>query len=128
MKTTSGTLNHLSYLADLYVDLIFHVDLFFDSTQIKLRPANGRPSERWLFTRARSYEHDEQWELLQRIGRFLGQVRVWGFFAVWSPYRDMLTNLYSVILFSSIVYNKFADEPAYSVTVFFQIDKEISCL
>ena len=27
MKTTSGTLNHLSYLAEMYVDLIFHVDL-----------------------------------------------------------------------------------------------------
>ena len=76
MQTPSGTLNHLSYLAEMYVDLIFHVDLFFDSIQIKLRPANGRPSERWLFTRARSYEHDEQWELLQRIGRFLGEIRV----------------------------------------------------
>ena len=88
MKTTSGTLNHLSYLADLYVDLIFHVDLFFDSTQIKLRPANGRTTQRWVFTRVgkdNGYEHDEQWELLQRIGRFLGQFGYWGFFAGWSP-------------------------------------------
>ena len=89
MKTTSGTLNHLSYLADLYVDLIFHVDLFFDSIQIKLRPANGRPTQRWVFItqfgKDDGYEHDEQWELLQRIGRFLGKIGVWGFFAGWSP-------------------------------------------
>ena len=77
MKTPSGTLNHRSYLAEMYADLIFHVDLFFDSIQIQLRPANGRPLQRWLFTRVgNGYEHDEQWELLQRIGRFLGQIRV----------------------------------------------------
>ena len=89
MQTPSGTLNHLSYLAEMYVDLIFHVDLFFDSIQIKLRPANGSPTQRWVFTRVdNDYEHDERWELqqlLQRIGRFLGQVRVWGFFAVRFP-------------------------------------------
>ena len=88
MKTPSGTLNYLSYLAEMYVDLIFHVDLFFDSIQIKLRPANGGPKQRWVFTRVPTdsrYEHDEQWELLQRIGRFLGKIGVWGFFAVWSP-------------------------------------------
>ena len=85
MKTPSGTLNHLSYLAEKYVDLIFHGDLFFDSIQIKLRPANGCSTQRWLFTRVlvdNEYEDDERWELLQRIGRFLG--RIWGFFAVWS--------------------------------------------
>ena len=86
MKTPSGTLNHLLYLAEMYVDLIFHVDLFFDSIQIQLRPANGSPTERWVFTSVdNGYEDDERWELLQRIGRFLGQIRVWGFFAVWSP-------------------------------------------
>ena len=77
MKTSSGTLNHLSNLSEKYVDLIFHVDLFFDSIQIKLRRANGRATERWLFTRPgkdKGYEHDEQWELLQRIGRFLGRI------------------------------------------------------
>ena len=64
----------------MYVDLIFHVDLFFDSIQIELRPAFGTPMQRWVFTRVdNDYEHDERWELqqlLQRIGRFLGQVRV----------------------------------------------------
>ena len=77
MKTPSGTLNHLLYLAEMYVDLIFHVDLFFDSIQIKLRRANGRSTERWVFSRVvkdDGYEHDEQWELLQRIGRFLGRI------------------------------------------------------
>ena len=64
MKTPSGTLNHLSYLAEMYVDRIFNVDLFFYSIQIKLRPANGSPTQRWVFTRAdEGYEHDEQWEL-----------------------------------------------------------------
>ena len=58
----------------------------FDFIQIQLRPANGSPTERWVFTRVdNGYEDDERWELLQRIGRFLGQIRVWGFFAVWSP-------------------------------------------
>ena len=78
MKTPSGTLSHLSYLAEeLYVDLIFHVDLFFDSIQITLRPANGRSTQRWVFSRTDNvYEHDEQWELLQRIGRFLGKIGV----------------------------------------------------
>ena len=90
MKTFSGSLNHLSFLAEMYVDFIFHVDLFFDSIQIKLCPATGSPSELWLFTRASTvngYEHDEQWELLQRIGRFLGQIRGWGFFALWSRWQ-----------------------------------------
>ena len=83
-------MNHLSYLAEMYVDLIFNVDLFFDSIQIELRPAFGTPTQRWVFIPVGDddYEHDERWELqqlLQRIGRFLGQVRVWGFFAVRFP-------------------------------------------
>ena len=77
MKTPSGTLNYLSYLAEMYVDLIFHVDLLFDSIQIKLRPADGSETQRWLFIRIDDiYKHDEQWELLQRIGRFLGKIGV----------------------------------------------------
>ena len=130
MKTSTGTLNYLSYLTEMYVDLIFNVDLFFDSIQIELLPAFETPTQRWVFERVdNEYEDDERWELLHRIGRFLG--RIWVFFAVWSPLRDTLSNLYSVtivILFSSVVYNKYADEPVYSVTVIFQIDKEISCL
>ena len=75
MKTPSGTLNYLSYLAEMYVDLIFHVGLFFDSIQIKLRPADGSETQRWFFIGIDDiYKHDEQWELLQRIGRFLGQI------------------------------------------------------
>ena len=60
----------------MYVDLIFYVDLFFDSIQIKLRRADGDSTERWVFDRVGNdyHEHDEQWELLQRIGRFLGRI------------------------------------------------------
>ena len=50
MKTSPGTLKHLPYLTEMYVDLIFHVDLFLDSIQIKLRPANGDLTEQWKFS------------------------------------------------------------------------------
>ena len=84
MKTSFGPFNHLSYLVEMYVDLIFHVDLFFDSIQIRLLPADGDSTQRWVFERVdNEYEDDERWELLHRIGRFLG--RIWVFFAVWSP-------------------------------------------
>ena len=93
--TYSGTLNHLLFLAERYVVLIFPAFFFFfffffsDSIiQIKLRRANGRPTERWILTPARSDsesaedDYNERWELLQRIGRFLRQF--WGSL-VWSP-------------------------------------------
>ena len=109
-------MNHLSYLAEMYVDLIFNVDLFFDSIQIKLRRADGRSTQRWVFTRVdNGYEDDDRWELLQRIGRFLGQIRVWGF-----SQCNPLNILWLMIFFSTVVYNKHADEPVYSVTVIFQ--------
>ena len=88
--TYSGTLNHLLYLVERYVVLIFCAFFFFffnSSIQIKLRRADGRATERWILSSARpdsesaQGDYDEQWELLQRIGRFLRQF--WGSF-VWS--------------------------------------------
>jgi len=47
-------------------------------SNIKLLPANGRTTQRWIFVPESlvqdEYEHDERWELLQRIGRFLGRI------------------------------------------------------
>ena len=58
---------------------------FFDSIQVQLRPADGKSTQRWVFSLADSVQndYDERLELIHRIGRFLGQY--WGFFAVWSP-------------------------------------------
>ena len=57
-----------------------HFPCFFlkkNSIQIKLRPADGRATERWILTPSRrdlgQEDYNERWELLQRIGRFLGQ-------------------------------------------------------
>jgi len=59
------------------------------------------------------------WEILRPDLRFLRVIPL-------AP-LTYVTNLYSVtilILLSSVVYNKYADEPVYSVTVIFQIDKK----
>ena len=65
----------------MYVVLIFLMLLSTNpsSIQIKLRNANGEATERWILTSASGdsaqdeNDYDERWELLQRIGRFLGR-------------------------------------------------------
>jgi len=59
-------------------DLLWTVEeLTIPGGYVYLHPADGKPKQRWIFTLINpnfaKNDYDERWELLQRIGRFLGR-------------------------------------------------------
>ena len=95
-----------------------------------LRPANGSPTQRWTFALVNSAQddYDERWDLLQRVGRFLGQF--WGFFRVVPLERDTFDKFvfcdYRDPLLSFYLQQIRRWKVVYSVTVIFQLKKNAS--